>query len=268
MTTPNSNRLYLLGDIHGYLPQAQLLLQQAGIVGESLHWRGGDATLWFTGDLCDRGPDGVGAYDMVMRLQEEAAAAGGSVGCLLGNHDLALLAAYLMGDQPNTLKGGTYLRYWLRYGGIPSDLERLTSRHVDWLLGLPIMAREGDWLLIHADGEFYRRYGPALDEVNAQAGALMRQNDGGAWDFYLDDFTERHAFDRDHGEALDAFLASYGGSRLVHGHTPIPDLTGQPPATVTGPWRYAQGRAMNIDGGIYLGGPGFVVEVDRVAGGG
>lgn len=264
--TPSN--IYVVGDIHGYRERLEVLLQQAALLDEHQKWCGGSAALWFTGDLCDRGPDGIGAYELVMRLQKEAEVAGGKVGCLLGNHDLALLAAYLLGDQPSSLNGGAYLRYWLLYGGIPSDLERLQARHVDWLLELPIMGREGDWLLIHADGEFYRRYGESIADVNAAAAALMRQDDSAVWDCYLDNFTERRAFDGDGGEALAAFLATYGGNRLVHGHTPIPDLTGQPSATVTGPWVYAGGRAVNIDGGIYMGGPGFVVEMERVAGDG
>lgn len=262
------SNIYVVGDIHGYRQRLEVLLQQAALVDEQQRWCGGSAALWFAGDLCDRGPDGVGAYDLVMRLQVEAEAAGGKVGCLLGNHDLALLAAFLMGDQPSALNGGTYMRYWLRYGGIPSDMERLQTRHVDWLLDLPIMGREGDWLLIHADGAFYRRYGESIAAVNTTTAALMRQGDSAVWDCYLDDFTERHAFDRDRGEALAAFVAIFGGSRLVHGHTPIPNLTGQAPGSVTGPLIYAGGRAVNVDGGIYMGGPGFVVEMERVAGDG
>ena len=262
------SKIYVVGDIHGYRQRLEILLQQAALLDEEQKWCGGDAALWFAGDLCDRGPDGIGAYELVMRLQGEAEAAGGKVGCLLGNHDLALLAAYLMGDQSSALKGGTYMRYWLRYGGIPSDMERLQTRHVDWLLNLPIMAREGDWLLIHADGEFYRRYGESVAAVNAAAADLMQQRDGAVWDCYLDDFTERHAFDRDRGQALLAFLATYGGDRLVHGHTPIPNLTGQPPGSVTDPLVYVDGRAVNVDGGIYMGGPGFVLEMEGVTGDG
>ncbi len=262
------SKIYVVGDIHGYRQRLEILLQQAALLDEEQKWCGGDAALWFAGDLCDRGPDGIGAYELVMRLQGEAEAAGGKVGCLLGNHDLALLAAYLMGDQLSALKGGTYMRYWLRYGGIPSDMERLQTRHVDWLLNLPIMAREGDWLLIHADGEFYRRYGESVAAVNAAAADLMQQRDGAVWDCYLDDFTERHAFDRDRGQALLAFLATYGGDRLVHGHTPIPNLTGQPPGSVTDPLVYVDGRAVNVDGGIYMGGPGFVLEMEGVTGDG
>lgn len=264
--TPSS--LYVVGDIHGYRQRLEILLQQSTLIDEQKGWCGGSAALWFTGDLCDRGPDGVGVCELVMRLQEEAEAVGGKVGCLLGNHDLALLAAYLLHDQPSTLNGGTYLDYWLRYGGIPSDLERLRARHVDWLLDLPIMGREGDWLLIHADGEFYRRYGKSIAAVNAAAADLMRQRDDAVWDCFLDDFTERNAFDRDRGETLAAFLSTYGGSRLVHGHTPIPNLTGQAPGSVRDPLIYAGGRAVNVDGGIYMGGPGFVVEMEGVMGGG
>ena len=52
------------------------------------------------GDLVDHGPDGIGAVELVMRLQQQAARTGGRVQVLLGNHDMLLLAAHRFGTRP------------------------------------------------------------------------------------------------------------------------------------------------------------------------
>jgi hypothetical protein len=57
-------------------------------------------------------------------------------------------------------------------------------------------------------------------------------------------------------------LRLYGGEILIHGHTPIPYAQGSTPAKVTTPWVYANGMCINVDGGIYLGSPGFIYELE------
>ena len=49
---------------------------------------GGRAQLIQTGDIVDRGPNSTALIDLFARLRDEAEAAGGSVTCLLGNHEL------------------------------------------------------------------------------------------------------------------------------------------------------------------------------------
>jgi Calcineurin-like phosphoesterase len=79
---------YAIGDIHGCLNQTLELLKSAELTDEAGHWTAMDAHLWFLGDFTDRGPDGMGVIDLVMRLEKEAVFEGGFVGALLGNHDL------------------------------------------------------------------------------------------------------------------------------------------------------------------------------------
>ena len=44
----------------------------------------------------------------------------------------------------------------------------------------------------------------------------------------------------------------------MHGHTPIGKLTKQKLAEVTAPLLYAGSRCLDVDGGMYLGGLGFI----------
>jgi len=77
-----------IGDVPGAFDDFCLILKRAGLTDEQNHWIGGRATLVQTGDLVDRGFKGREAMDVVMKLEKEAAAAGGQVIPLLGNHEV------------------------------------------------------------------------------------------------------------------------------------------------------------------------------------
>ena len=64
-------------------------------------------------------------------------------------------------------------------------------------------------------------------------------------------------------DGVDALLAAYGGSRIVHGHTPIASALQVDPTTVTEPLVSRDGRVLNIDHCLFAGGPGFVVRLDE-----
>ncbi len=53
-------------------------------------------------------------------------------------------------------------------------------------------------------------------------------------------------------------LATYGGGQIIHGHTPIMYMTKQPPDEIDAALVYNAGLCVNVDGGLYAGGPGFV----------
>ena len=97
--------VFVIGDIHGQFDRLIALLHAAGLISADLHWSGGRAALWFMGDFFDRGPDGVSAVELVIRLQHEAAQVGGRVNSLMGNHEPLIMSARLFGDRapPDTL---------------------------------------------------------------------------------------------------------------------------------------------------------------------
>ena len=257
--------MYVIGDIHGQFDKATVVLREAGLIDAGGGWTGGAATLWFMGDYFDRGPNGIASIDLVRRLQGEAATAGGRVGALLGNHDVLILAAQRFGDAPSGGPGGTFLASWQRNGGEASDLAGLDGDRLAWLRSLPAMAREGDWLLAHADATFYQVYGRTIGEVNRSIRRILHSDDAADWDLLLDYFSQRRAFqDAERGPArVQRFLALYGGRRFVHGHTPIGKLTGQKPAAVSAPHTYAGGLAVDVDAGMYMGGRGFVAQLSE-----
>lgn len=251
------------GDVHGQREPLRNLLREAELVDREGAWTGADATLWIAGDLIDNGPDGVGAIDLVMRLQREAARAGGRVDSLLGNHDVLFLAACRFGETTSTGEGGTFLAEWENSGGEPRDLERLTGEQAAWLAARPAMALEGDTLLIHADAMLYTHYGRSVDEVNRTLADLLHGDDSARWNQLLARFGEHHHFlDAEHGAGrAAAMLERYAGERIVHGHSPICSILDVPAETVREPLVYADGRCIDVDGGMYLGGPGFVYRL-------
>ncbi|MEZ4659796.1 MAG: metallophosphoesterase [Caldilineaceae bacterium] len=266
---------YVIGDLHGQYARVAHLLQAATLIDADLHWAAGDATLCFMGDFCDRGPQGIECVDLVMRLQHEAAAAGGQVTALMGNHEPLLLAAHRFGLQETEGPGGSFWGDWHYNGGQVSDLERLTPAHVEWLSNLPAMVQVADRLLMHADALFYIGYGRTIEEVNQHIGEILQSSNPADWDQLLVAFTERMAFINgqlfadgaiNNIERAQIFLRIYTehgrqnrlATQIIHGHTPIPYMTRQQPHQITAAHVYADGLCVNVDGGLYLGGPGFV----------
>lgn len=256
--------LYIVGDPHGCCRKLVGLLESAGLLDADQAWAGGESRLFFLGDYMDRGPDGIGVVDLVMRLQGEARAAGGQVEALLGNHDVMLLAARRFG---NFLPPGADLplRYlWQQNGGRVRDLNRLTESHVAWLAERPALALADDALLLHADSTFYADYGAGIADVNAAFAAVLGSGDYMDWMTLIVGFVRRLEFDEANGGStalVQEFLHQYGATRLVHGHTPIPYLGPNLTDRVTSPWVYADGLCTNVDGGLFLGQPGFVYEL-------
>ena len=105
--------LYLIGDLQGCNAALQRLL-------DKIDFSPSKDTLYLLGDLVNRGPDSLA---VLRRLR----ALGGAAHCLLGNHDLHLLAVW-QGIRP-TGKGDTLsdvlaapdcedLMHWLRHGSM------------------------------------------------------------------------------------------------------------------------------------------------------
>jgi hypothetical protein len=213
--------------------------------------------LWLLGDLVDRGPDGIGTIDLVRRLERESA---GNVRCLLGNHETLLLAVHLAGAEETSFPGTTFEDVWLANGGVRRDLRALTDAHVDWLRARPAVAHEGDWLLLHADTDAYLRYGRSVDEVNARIASVLAAGDPDALDELLETLSDRLRLSSQ--DAVARLLAAFGGSRVVHGHTPIASVELRDPRAIEAPLVSPDGRVVNVDHCLFGGGPGFVTRLD------
>lgn len=259
--------LWVVGDVHGYLDELVAELRAQGLLDAEGNWSAGNARLWFLGDFTDRGPDGIGVIDLVMRLSAEAAAAGGYCKALMGNHELLLIGAKRFGDTPVQSGAGTatFQAAWLLNGGQRTDMERLEDVHLQWMSRLDAAALEDGHLLLHSDTTAYLDYGDSIEDVNDTIHELLNRNDADiCWDLFRK-FTKRFAFRDDESGpvAVRELLDVYGGERVVHGHSPIPYLLGEVGSedgddssgpTVEGPHVYADGLAIAMDGGVTMAG--------------
>ncbi|GHI06473.1 serine/threonine protein kinase [Streptomyces cellostaticus] len=265
--------LYVVGDVHGYLDELVTALQEKGLIDTSGQWCAGTARLWFLGDFTDRGPDGIGVIDLVMRLSAEAAAAGGYCKALMGNHELLLLGAKRFGDTPVHSGAGTatFQAAWLLNGGQKTDMDRLQDHHLQWMARLDAIEAVDGYLLIHSDTTAYLDYGDSIEAVNDTVREALTRNDADeVWDLFRK-FTKRFSF-RDEGgaDAVRSLLDTYGGTRVVHGHSPIPYLLGEVGSeegeesggpVVEGPHVYADGLAIAMDGGVTMAGKLLVEQL-------
>ncbi|MGW0879086.1 metallophosphoesterase [Streptomyces sp. NPDC002671] len=265
--------LYVVGDVHGYLDELVAALQEKGLIDASGQWCAGTTRLWFLGDFTDRGPDGIGVIDLVMRLSAEAAAAGGYCKALMGNHELLLLGAKRFGDTPVNSGAGTatFQAAWLLNGGQKTDMDRLQDHHLQWMARLDAVEEVDGYLLLHSDTTAYLDYGDSIEAVNDTVRETLTRNDADeCWDLFRK-FTKRFSF-RDEGgaDAVRSLLDTYGGTRVVHGHSPIPYLLGEVGSedgeestgpVVEGPHVYADGLAIAMDGGVTMAGKLLVQQL-------
>jgi len=156
----------LLGDIHGNRTLLTRALTDLGLLDAAGHWCGGARRLIQLGDMIDRGPEPLDTLDLLMRLQREAAGAGGEVTCLLGNHELMALRA-ADGDHEMRIGwayngAGADLMQWAARRGATVDPCALpypeeffaefspTAPYGRWLRSLPVAALAGEYVAVHA----------------------------------------------------------------------------------------------------------------------
>ncbi|MBD1575260.1 MULTISPECIES: symmetrical bis(5'-nucleosyl)-tetraphosphatase [Vibrio] len=116
---------YIVGDIQGCLDELQKLLQQVAFDPKI-------DTLWLAGDLVARGPKSLETLRFVRSL-------GSAARCILGNHDLHLLAVHL-GLFPCKTKDKT------------ADIFAAPDRNelMDWLRQQPLLAEHDQFVMCHA----------------------------------------------------------------------------------------------------------------------
>lgn len=249
--------VFVVGDVHGHRDVLAGLLRDAALIDAADRWIGADAKLWLLGDLVDRGPDGIGAIELVMRLERE-----GGAGCLIGNHEMLLIGALLHGAVPLGRDGGTYFDIWELNGGQLSDLRGLTAAHLEWLNSRPAVAVAGEWALLHADTSRYLDLGSTPDEINATVADVLLTAEPDDLGRLLDRVSDRFGLVEE--RALTQLLRAFGVKRVIHGHTPIALVLDRHPLAIKEPLVSSAGRVVNVDHCLFGGGAGFVTRLDRL----
>ena len=82
-------KIIAIGDLHGDFEHFITILKNKDInlVDNDLNWIGGKTHLVQIGDIMDRGDRAKEIFDLIKKLEKQAAAAGGMVHMLIGNHE-------------------------------------------------------------------------------------------------------------------------------------------------------------------------------------
>jgi Calcineurin-like phosphoesterase len=169
------DRVVAFADVHGAYAEVTALLQSVQVVDSDLRWTGGKAHLVSLGDMLDRGDDSRKVMDLLMRLQQEATAAGGQVHVVLGNHetmnvlgdlryvDKGEFASYVADEDP-AVRAEHKAQFLARQpGSTDADFERLfppgffghrkmlgpEGKYGAWLLTLPAAIVINDTVYMH-----------------------------------------------------------------------------------------------------------------------
>ena len=263
-----ATRIIAIGDLHGDLEATRQALRLGGAIDEADSWIGGDLIVVQTGDQLDRGDDEEAILRLLDRLQREAAAAGGAVHVLVGNHELmnvrqdlryvteggfADFAVYAREAEPDSLllafpeeQRGRVAAF--RPGGPMADL---ISHHPVILVLKGNVFVHGGVLPAHLEYGIERLNNEVQGWLLGQGRApkFIHTGESPTWarDYSLDVTEDACAMA---AQVLDAL----GARRMIVGHT-IQDhgVTGR-----------CEGRVWCIDTGMaaHYGGPVQVLEID------
>lgn len=287
-----SSRVVAVGDVHGAYDAFVAILQRAGLIDTQQKWIGGKAVLVQTGDVTDRGPGVRAALDLLMALEQQAAAARGRVHVLLGNHEIMNMLGETRDVTPEIFAS---------FGGEAAYREAFKpgGRYGKWLRTKSPIARVENSLFMHA-GINPDVTIESIDSLNAEVRRLVAQWDEGvrsledqkliqplapiadivavasANKLPMADIVNSHLFhpdgvmwfrgyatwpDADGAPRTAALLKRYNVKRVVTGHTV------QPKGTIT---QRFDGRLVLIDTGMLAGKffPGGRASALEITGGG
>ncbi|MEN5266880.1 metallophosphoesterase [Stenotrophomonas sp. TWI587] len=227
---PTTPRIVALSDIHGQYGLLVKLLRAHHVIDNKDRWSLGDATLVIAGDVFDRGPQVTEAFWLLYSLQQQAAAAGGAVHFVLGNHETMVLYNDLRYVNPKYLKSAQLLgrSYPALYGP--------DSTIGQWLRTRPALLRIGDTLFLHGgiapenldlvrdmdatNAGYQAAVGLPKDQVKA-APDTARLFDGKTSPIWY-----RGYFDgRMDTAQVEALLKQLDLTRIVVGHTSMPHVS-------------------------------------------
>jgi hypothetical protein len=230
---PAADRIVAFGDLHGDLGATIEVLKLAGAIGDDIRWIGGDLVVVQTGDQLDRGDDERAILDLFARLAREAAAAGGAVHVLNGNHEIMSVELDLRYATEGAFKSFADVVDGVEVDSLLASLpEEQRGRAAAFRPGGPyarILAERnsvvivGDNVFVHG-GVLPEHIDYGIERLNAELRAWMR-GEGPCPDVINGrnsvTWSRNFSFEVDDDDCtvLAGVLDSLGAARLVVGHS-------------------------------------------------
>ncbi|HEY6460437.1 MAG TPA: metallophosphoesterase, partial [Polyangiaceae bacterium] len=176
---PAADRVVAIGDVHGDLDHFERALRLAGAVDDRGRWIGGSLVVVQTGDEIDRGNDDRAVLDSVEELKKQAAAAGGEVIALLGNHEIMNASADFRYVTPRGFAAFSPAAM----SSLPAADTAAPTRgrmlafapggqYGTMLAGRPLVAEVGDTVFVHG-GVLPKHVAYGLDRMNDELDAWL-----------------------------------------------------------------------------------------------
>jgi len=253
---PTVPRIVAVSDIHGQYALLVRLLRANGVIDTQDRWALGTDTLVIAGDVFDRGPQVTEAFWLLYGLQQQAAAAGGAVHFVLGNHETMVLYDDLRYVNPKYLRSAQLL------GRSYPQLYAADSVIGQWLRTRPVLLQIGDTLFLHG-GISPEAVQMALDPAHTNAAyqaslgipkAEVKADPATAplYDGKTSPIWYRGYFDgRLDSQGVQAVLDRLQLKRIVVGHTSMPHVSS-----------FHDGRVIAIDSSIKNGENGELLFIE------
>ncbi|BDU77664.1 metallophosphoesterase [Mesoterricola sediminis] len=238
---PAPERIAAVSDVHGHLDNLARLLAAQGILDAAGHWAFGTGHLVINGDVCDKGPQVTQLLWFIRGLESQAAAAGGRVHLVLGNHEAMTLRGNHRSLHPA----------YRNQGLSPQELLGPDTELGRWLRAKPVLLKLGDTLFVHAG------VAPALLKAELPLAAcnarfrrvldapgkdLLLTKQGPIWYRGL---LSRGGAAEASPEEVQAILDAFGVARIVVGHVVLGEVKA-----------FHGGRVFGIDADMEAGRPG------------
>lgn len=208
-------RIVAVGDVHGDHGQFVKALRAAKMIDGEENWTAGKTHLVQLGDVLDRGPDSRKAMDLLMKLEGQAAKAGGRVHALIGNHEAMVLQDYLFYLHRDKAAA---------FGGLEEFKKAMgpEGTYGRWIRGHDTVIKINDSLFVHGgiSPEYAARSLKDLnDTVRRELEGKVKPEvtedpDGPLWYRGLAISDEAELEKR-----LEPVLKAHGAARMVVGHT-------------------------------------------------
>lgn len=229
------DKVFVMSDPHGKMDCVVSLLRGNNIIDQDLRWNFGNNQLMVIGDIFDRGKDVTQIFWLFYKLEAEAAAAGGQVSFLLGNHEPMVMAGDMRYSKDKYQALADTLD--MSYPALWNEQTELGR----WLSTRNTMQVIGKDLYVHAglSKDFYERNLDIATVNNAMSKALFMDKksrsalsplteflyggSGPIW--YRGLVRDKAKYNPLSTDTLQLLLNRYQVERIIVGHTIFKDIT-------------------------------------------